>query len=144
MTNFAELVGNFQLALYRHYNSGGQSLFQPDVMRRFCQAHSPHLFDILLGSITRADGRLTSKEHTNLQEQRIVGLLHTLAYFRYFNLNCACNENISASSCLNKIKQWYSNIIFSGLKKHHIFRNKLECSFPCMVWPGQHRLQEGC
>lgn len=117
LDNFAELVGKFQLALYRHYNSGGQSLFQPDVMRQFCQAHAPHLFDILLGSITRADGRLTSNNHTNLQEQRIVGLLHTLAYFRYFNLNIVptkkayceqlhvgptyCNQPLAVSAKLN-------------------------------------------
>ena len=75
----------FQLALYRHYNSGGQSLFQPDDMKQFCQDHSVNLFNILVDSITRADGRPTSKNHTHLQEQRVVGLLHTLAYFRYFN-----------------------------------------------------------
>ncbi|XP_078363863.1 uncharacterized protein LOC144648103 [Oculina patagonica] len=80
--NFAELVGRFQLALYRHYNSGGQSLYQPEDMRSFCQTHSPHLYDILLSSITRDDGRATSKNHLSVQEQRIVALLHTLAYFR--------------------------------------------------------------
>lgn len=40
---------------------------------------------VLLSSITRQDGRAISKNHTTLQEQRIVGLLHTLAYFRYLN-----------------------------------------------------------
>ena len=76
---------NFQLALYRHYNNGGQSLYEPEDRRNFCQTHSPHLYDTLLSSITRQDGRTTSKNHTTLQEQRIVGLLHTLAYFRYLN-----------------------------------------------------------
>lgn len=54
-------------------------------MKQFCQDHSVNLFNILVDSITRADGRPTSKNHTHLQEQRVVGLLHTLAYFRYFN-----------------------------------------------------------
>lgn len=54
-------------------------------MRNFCQIHSPYLYDTLLSSITRQNGRATSKNHTTLQEQRIVGLLHTLAYFRYLN-----------------------------------------------------------
>lgn len=84
--NFAELVGKFQLALYRYYSNGGQSLYQPEEMRSFCQTHSPHLYDLLLSAITRVDGRAPSKDHKNVQEQRIVGLLHTLAYFRYFYL----------------------------------------------------------
>jgi len=58
---------------------------KPEDMRNSCQTHSPDLFDILLSSITRQDGRATSKNHTNLQGQRIVGLLHTLAYFRYLD-----------------------------------------------------------
>ena len=74
-----------QLALYRHYNNGGQSLYKPEDMRDFCQTHSPDLFDTLLSSITGQDGRATSKNHTTLQEQRIVELLHTLAYFRYLD-----------------------------------------------------------
>ena len=85
IVSFAELVEKFQLALYRHYNNGGQSLYKPEDMRNFCQTQSPHLYDTLLSSITRQDGRATSKNHTTLQEQRIVGLLHTLAYFRYLN-----------------------------------------------------------
>ena len=85
----------FQLALYRHYNNGGQSLFQPDDMKQFCQDHSVNLFNILVDSITRADGRPTSKNHTHLQEQRVVGLLHSLAYFRYFNPTLCKHLNIT-------------------------------------------------
>ncbi|KAL9976792.1 hypothetical protein ACROYT_G014126 [Oculina patagonica] len=50
-------------------------------MRSFCQTHSPHLYDMLLSAITRDDGRATSKNHSSVQEQRIVALLHTMAYF---------------------------------------------------------------
>lgn len=71
------------MALYRHYSSGGDSLYQPGDMRRFCKVHSPGLFDMLLSSITRVDGRPTTKDHSDIQQQRIVGLLHRLAYFRY-------------------------------------------------------------
>ena len=56
-------------------------------MNRFCEVHSPDLFDLLLRSITRIDGRATSKEHRHVQLQRIVGLLHVLAYFRYSRQN---------------------------------------------------------
>lgn len=83
LDNFAELVEKFQLALHRHYNTGGHSLYQSDELKSFCQTHCPHLYDILLSSITRVDGRSTQKNHTELQQQRVVVLLHTLAYFRY-------------------------------------------------------------
>lgn len=83
LDNFAELVEKFQLALHRHYNTGGHSLYQSDELKSFCQTHCPRLYDILLSSITRVDGRSTQKNHTELQQQRVVVLLHTLAYFRY-------------------------------------------------------------
>ena len=86
----------FQLALY---------LIQPDDMKQFCQDHSVNLFNILVDSITRADGRPTSNNHTHLQEQRVVGLLHTLAYFRYFNhlskhLNITVHQHFSLRDTL--------------------------------------------
>jgi len=83
LDNFPELVEKFQLALHRHYNTGRRSLYQPDELKSFCQIHSPHLYDILLISITRVDGRPTQKNHSELQQQRVVVLLHTLPYFRY-------------------------------------------------------------
>ena len=63
LANFPELVEKFELALHRHYNTGGRSLYQPDELKSFCQTHSPHLYDILLSSIT-GDGRPTQKNHT--------------------------------------------------------------------------------
>ena len=86
LDNFAELVEKFQLALYRYYESGGQSLYRSKEMQAFCETRAPHLFDILISAITRADGRATSESHSNLQQQRTVALLHTLAYFRYLIL----------------------------------------------------------
>ena len=59
LDNFPELVENFQLALHHHYNTGGRSLYQPDELKSFCQTHSPHLYDILLSSITRVNGHPT-------------------------------------------------------------------------------------
>ena len=83
LDNFPELVEKFQPALHCHYNTGGCSLYQPDELKSFCQTHSPHLYDILLSSITRVDGHPTQKNHSELQQQRVVVLLHTLAYFSY-------------------------------------------------------------
>jgi len=44
------------------------------------------LYNTLLSSITRVDGRPTQKNHTELQQLRVVVLLHTLAYFTYSSL----------------------------------------------------------
>ncbi|XP_078368291.1 uncharacterized protein LOC144652146 [Oculina patagonica] len=65
-------------------------------MRSFCQTHSPHLYDMLLSAITRDDGRATSKNHSSVQEQRIVALLHTMAYFRVLMAGAWKNEDSAA------------------------------------------------
>ena len=41
----------FQSALYRHYESGGQSLYRSDDMQGFCETCEPHLFYILISTI---------------------------------------------------------------------------------------------
>ena len=115
-SQFCRACGKVSVSSLPALQQWGQSLYKPEDMRNFCQTHSPHLYDTLLSSITRQDGRATSKNHTTLQEQRIVGLLHTLAYFRYLNqvhaysksyclpnqlltlkLNCTSPENTSFS-----------------------------------------------
>ena len=50
-------------------------------MKEFTAKHAPGLFEMLLSAISRDDSRI-SPDHQKLQEQRIVVLLHTLAYFR--------------------------------------------------------------
>ena len=72
-----------QQALYRHYESGGLSLYICDDMQALCETHAPHLFYILISTIVSADGHATSERHSHLQQQRIVVLLHILPYFRY-------------------------------------------------------------
>ena len=42
--NLAELVEKFQSALYKHNESGGQSLYRSDDMQSFCETHVPHPF----------------------------------------------------------------------------------------------------
>ena len=75
-----ELVGKFQLALY-HQTSRDRPLYEPAAMKEFTAKHAPGLFEMLLSAISSDDPRI-SPDHQKLQEQRIVVLLHTLAYFR--------------------------------------------------------------
>ena len=81
--SLAELVEKFQLSLYRHYESGGQSLYRSSDMQAFCETPEPHLFYILVSTIVGADEHVTSERHSHLQQQRIVALLHMLPYFKY-------------------------------------------------------------
>lgn len=75
-----KLIGQFQLALYRHYSKGGETLYSPTKMKDFSK-NAPGLFKLILKSIDRDDNRLT-RERDNLQEQRPVALLHMFSYFR--------------------------------------------------------------
>ena len=81
--NLAELVEKFQSALYRHYESGGQSRYRSDDMQALCETCAPHLFYILISTIVSVDRHATSERHSHLQQQRIVATLHMLPYFRY-------------------------------------------------------------
>ena len=72
----------FTQAILAHCNNGGGKLYNPDLMRPFAESHAPGLYDLLLRSITRNDERVSDK-HKDLQEQRVVALLHILSYFRY-------------------------------------------------------------
>ena len=56
-------------------------LYDPTVMRNFCEENAPGLFDLLLKSITRDDNRV-SAERESLQKKRTVSLIHILSYFR--------------------------------------------------------------
>ena len=80
---FDQLVSQFQTAMFRYYESNPEvPLYNPAVMRDFCDKNAPGLFDLLLRSITREDNRV-SPERESLQKQRTVALLHILSYFRY-------------------------------------------------------------
>lgn len=55
-------------------------------MHDFAEEHAPGLYDKIFNAISRTDSRL-SKERRELQHQRTVVILHTLAYFRYILIN---------------------------------------------------------
>ena len=50
-------------------------------MKQFVNKNSPGLFQDLLTRVT--GGKSLSENRRKLQEQRVVALLHILAYFRY-------------------------------------------------------------
>ena len=68
----------FQSALYRHYESGGQSLYRSDDMQALCEARAPYLFYILISTIVSVDGHATNERQSHLQRKRIVTLLRIL------------------------------------------------------------------
>ena len=74
----------FQLALYHHYIDKNSPLYCPEEMKSFAQTHCPGLWDNLLSAITNDRAPLTG-DRTDLQQKRMVALLHILAYFRYNN-----------------------------------------------------------
>ena len=78
---YEDLVGRFQLALYRHYNTGGEPIYDADQMETFANIHAPTLFTQLLNSITNRNSA-QSKERNELQRKRPVVLLHIMSYFR--------------------------------------------------------------
>ncbi|XP_067053693.1 uncharacterized protein [Acropora muricata] len=78
-SSFEELLGRFQLALYRHYNSGGSPIYEPDDMEHFGDTHAPTLFAKITNAICSTRG--LSKERLEMQRKRAVALLHILSYF---------------------------------------------------------------
>ena len=56
-------------------------LYDPAVMRNFCEENAPGLFDLVLKSITREDNRV-SAERESMQKIRTVSLIDILSYFR--------------------------------------------------------------
>ena len=49
------MVEKFQLALYRHHESGDQSVHRFDDMQAFSQTQATHLFYILISARVSAD-----------------------------------------------------------------------------------------
>ena len=58
------------------------SLYSPTEIKSFVQTHSPGLWKNLLSAITNYRAPLTTNRN-DLQQKRMVALLHILAYFRY-------------------------------------------------------------
>ena len=56
-------------------------IYDTDSMKQFVNKNSPGLFQDLLTCVT--GGKSLSENRRKLQEQRVVALLHILAYFRY-------------------------------------------------------------
>lgn len=79
--SYEDLVGHFQLALYRHYNNEGEPIYEADEMEKFANKHAPTLFTQLLNSITNRNSVQTKERH-ELQRKRTVALLHIISYFR--------------------------------------------------------------
>ena len=74
-------IEEFQKALYRHQVSNPDTkLYDPSTMKQFADEHSPGLFEDLLRCVTGR--RSLSDKRKELQQQRVVSLLHILAYFR--------------------------------------------------------------
>ncbi len=75
-------VKKLQLSLYHHYSDQNSPLYSPAEMKSFVQNHSPGLWENLLSAITNDRAPLTA-DRADLQQKRMVALLHILAYFRY-------------------------------------------------------------
>ena len=64
----ADLTFDQLVSQFRYYESNPEvPLYNPAVMRDFCDKNAPGLFDLLLSSITREDNRV-SPERESLQK----------------------------------------------------------------------------
>ena len=73
---FEKLMAQFQLLLFRHYNSGGAPLYDPNEMEAF----APALFTQIINSILNTG---TSKDRQETQWKRTIAIMHILEYFGY-------------------------------------------------------------
>ena len=71
----------FQKALYRHQmTTPEQKIYHPETMKQFTDKNSPGLFEDILNCLS--GGKSLSSRRKEIQEQRVVSLLHIIAYFR--------------------------------------------------------------
>ncbi|KAK2558107.1 hypothetical protein P5673_019687 [Acropora cervicornis] len=68
-SSFEELVAQFQLRLFQHYNNGQAPLYDPNEMEAF----APALFTQILKSILNTG---MSKDRQDTQRKRTVALMH--------------------------------------------------------------------
>lgn len=57
-------------------------MYDPDEMEKFCDEHSPGLFEDIFHSIYNDEKDSPSTKRTNLQRIRVVAVLHNLSFFR--------------------------------------------------------------
>ncbi|XP_044167701.1 uncharacterized protein LOC122951728 isoform X2 [Acropora millepora] len=74
-SSFEELVAQFQLQLFRHYNNEGPPLYDLNEMEAFAPALFPQILKPILNNGM-------SKDKQDTQRRRTVALMHILAYFR--------------------------------------------------------------
>ena len=71
----------FQKALYRHQMTNPeQKIYNPKTMKQFTDKNSPGLLEDILNCLS--GGKSLSSSSKEVQEQRVVSLLHIIAYFR--------------------------------------------------------------
>ncbi|CAH3108737.1 unnamed protein product [Porites lobata] len=89
----------FQKALYRHQvTTPDIKIYDTDSMKQFVNKTSPGLFQDLLTCVT--GGKSLSENRRKLQEQRVVALLHILAYFRSQKTSALQKDSgLHASNC---------------------------------------------
>ena len=72
-SSFEELMAQFQVRLFRHYNIWGAPLYDPNEMEAF----EPALFTQIINSIFNT-GMIKDRQET--QRKRTVAIMHILAY----------------------------------------------------------------
>ena len=77
---FEDQLASFQLALFRQQEKGSRMLYEPAKMQVFAEENAPGLWQHIEKAI---QPRSASSDRMQLQQQRVVSLLHILAYFRY-------------------------------------------------------------
>ena len=68
-SSYEDLAGRFQLALYRHNNSGGEPIYEADEMEQIAHTHAPTLLTQLLNSITPIGTVLRAKKSKSCKEK---------------------------------------------------------------------------
>ena len=77
-TSFSTLFKQFHTALTRHYANDGISLYDRSKMERFCEEHSPGIFQDIYEAIFNNDRRTPSSK----RRTRVVVIHHNLSFFR--------------------------------------------------------------
>ena len=71
----------FQKALYRHQlTTPDQKMYNPEAMKQLTDINSPGLFEDIRNCLS--GGKSLFSRRKEIQEQRVVSLLHIMAYFR--------------------------------------------------------------
>ncbi|XP_067022180.1 uncharacterized protein [Acropora muricata] len=71
-TSFSTLFQQFHKALAKYYRDGGQSLYDPSKMERFCEEHAPRIFEDIYDAIFNDEKQSPSEKRRKLQKSRVV------------------------------------------------------------------------